>query len=134
MGCDIHIVLERRRKPNERWIGVWSSDNGPNRRAQVASRDYDFFGAIAGVRGRPEGFSNYPRNLPEDVSQLAWSQYMRCPTDYHSVSHMSASEFCTIHHKVNPDKSRAENVTYDLLGLWGDEDEGEHRVVFWFDN
>jgi hypothetical protein len=132
MGCDIHIVVERRRKAGEPWMGLYTTDRLPGGRPKIAQRDYDFFGAVAGVRCRPEGFSNYPRNVPEDISQLAWQEYMRCPTDHHSASHMSAAEFCAIHHKVNPQISREEWAMADLLGI--DGDDGEHRVVFWFDN
>lgn len=132
MGCDIHIVLERRRRPGEPWVGLYATDKLPGGHPEIARRDYDFFGAVARVRRQPEGFSNYPQNVPEDVSQLAWQLYMRSPTDHHSASHMTAAEFCAIHHKVNPQASREEWAASDLLGV--DGDDGEHRVVFWFDN
>lgn len=136
MGCDIHIVLERKQVDTE-WYGVWSSDIGPGRRAKIAQRDYGFF-ARFGVRGRPEDGSSviYPRNLPRDVSRLSWLQYMRCPTDYHSASHATLAEFCGAWASENPNDPdvRQDHAIYDLLGIGGEEDEGEHRVVFWFDN
>lgn len=139
MGCDIHIVLETRKRRTETepagpWIGVWCSDRMPDGRAPVARRDYDFFAAVAGVRGRPDDFRNYPKNLPEDVSALAWREYMRAPTDHHSASHMTAEEFVSVYRAVNPvpDES-AGRSHYLLLGNDWDEDE-DRRVVFWFDN
>lgn len=136
MGCDIHIVLERKVSDSE-WLGVWSSDVGPrkNGRAPIAMRDYAFFAEIAQVRGSSES-GIYPRNLPVDVSRLAWLQYMRCPTDYHSASHMTVDEFTSAWFRANPDSKemRREHAAYDLLGLWEDEGDPEHRVVFWFDN
>lgn len=130
MGCDIHLVIERRRKDDKEWIGVFSSDDCPGDRPPIARRDYDFFAAVAGVRGQGP---NYPRNVPEDISDLAWQNYMRCPTDHHSASHMSAAEFCATYLKVNPTKGRTEFAAYDLLGV-SDEEHAEYRVVFWFDN
>lgn len=132
MGCDIHIVVERRTKASERWIGLYATDHLPGGRPPVAHRDYDFFAEVAGVRGASTS-GNHPRNLPEDVSELAWKEYMRCPTDHYSVSHMSVGEFAALHNKVNPTISRAEYAVADLLGIFGDE-HADHRVVFWFDN
>lgn len=134
MGCDIHIVMERRE--GSEWVGIWSSDAGPHKhgRAMIAQRDYAFFSQFA-VRGSA-GNTIYPRNIPKDVSRLAWLQYMKAPTDFHSASHASIKEFCDAWLAVNEGHAdvRPEFASYDLLGIFGDEDEGEHRVVFWFDN
>ena len=141
MGCDIHIVAERRKKSCDPWIGVWSSDLTPVamgaqfRRPLCAQRDYEFFTEIAGVRGT-SGTTIYPRNLPEDVSDLAWQQYMTAPTDHHSVSHVSVDEFCDAWFRAHPESTsgvRKEYAPYDLLGISGD-DGFEYRLVFWFDN
>lgn len=135
MGCDIHIVLERRTsgKPWEDWIGVMATDYHPGARLPVAQRDYNFFAEVANVRGETSDFRNYPRNLPADVSRLAWQQYMKAPTDYHSPSHMPLDEFCATYVKINPEKARAEHAAYDLFGVYGDEGF-DYRVCFWFDN
>jgi len=135
MGCDIHIVVERK-LPDTEWYGIWSSDNGPRPRPRIAQRDYGFFGEVAGVRYETPT-RQYPRNLPRDVSRLAWLQYMQSPTDYHSVSHMTVVEFTDAWFRAhdNPGEIRREFAAYDLLGLDTDWPEGaEHRVVFWFDN
>lgn len=135
MGCDIHIVLERHEADTNEWVGIWASDNGPGGRTKIAQRDYAFF-ARFGVRGHLERGTIYPRNLPKNVSRLAWLQYMRCPTDHHSASHASVDEFCHawIEANENDGTVRREFAAYDLLGLFSDEDTPEHRVVFWFDN
>lgn len=135
MGCDIHIVVEHR-KSNGRWIGLWSSDRIPKPWPIVAQRDYAFFTELAAVRGRSPT-SLYPRNVPEDVSALAWAEYMTCPTDHHSASHLSVGDFCDAWLRSNPDNKtiRAEFAAFDLLGIDYDPPEySEYRVVFWFDN
>lgn len=127
MGCDIHTVIEE--KVGDRWIGVVASDRMA-KRPIYAQRDYNFFGAIANVR---VGGGKYPIGLPYDLSDLSWYLFSKYPTDHHSASHMSADEFCDIHHKVNPEMSRAEYGINDLMGLYGEEG-AEFRIVFWFDN
>lgn len=136
MGCDIHIVVERKLKGSSEWTGIWSSDDGPCRRAHVAQRDYGFFAEVASVRGESSK-SLYPRNLPVDVSRLAWLRYMQSPTDHHSASHMSVQDFVAAWLRANkePKEVRPDFAAYDLLGIDADWPEGaEYRVVFWFDN
>lgn len=139
MGCDIHIVLERKKRQGGDWIGVYCTDDLPGSGPLIARRDYEFFGEVANVRCRG---THYPRNVPEDVSRLAWQSYMSAPTDHHSASHMTVSEFCSSWFKVhgdgltrlpNRDPPRVEFGAYDLLGI-DEEDDYEYRVVFWFDN
>lgn len=135
MGCDIHIVMERRKKDGGEWIGAWCSDFIPGGRPKFAMRDYGLFQRF-GVRGYREDIKAiYPRNLPEDVSRLAWTQYMRCPTDYHSASHCTLQEFADAWMAENPEDSkvRADFALYDLFGVFGDE-PFDYRLVFWFDN
>lgn len=127
MGCDIHTVIEE--NVDGHWIGVVASDRTAGRPI-YAQRDYDFFAYIANVRGNGP---NYPQNLPRDVSSLAWHLYMLAPTDYHNPSFMDLDAFCNAHHKVNPTMSREDYATYDLTNISPEED-GEFRVVFWFDN
>lgn len=138
MGCDIHIVLERRKKSGGDWIGVYLTDELPGGRPPIARRDYSFFGRIAGVRTQTAD-TVYPKNLPEDISDLAWQAYMTAPRDYHSASHMPEVQFVNAWIAENPQgpdsKIRAEWATHDLLGAYCDEEGGfEYRVVFWFDN
>jgi hypothetical protein len=133
MGCDIHIVLERR-MPGKEWIGLYATDYHPGPRIKVAQRDYEFFAEIANVRGLSKS-SRYPKNVPEDISDLAWAEYIRCPTDHHSASHASLSDFCEVYLSVNPSAGRKEFAASDLFGIDSDWPENaEYRVVFWFDN
>lgn len=133
MGCDIHIVLERR-LPGKEWVGLYATDYHPGGRLSVAKRDYEFFAEIASVRGSSKS-SRYPKNVPEDLSELAWTEYMRCPTDHHSASHASLADFCDVYLSVNPNAGRKEFAAHDLFGVDSDWPENaEYRVVFWFDN
>lgn len=148
MGCDIHIVVERRRKGRPNWVGLYSSDAAwpvIHKNMIAARRDYGFFACLAGVRGEaPEGVTKmYPRNLPEDMSELTREQFWRCPTDYHSASYATPAEFCRQWLAANSARDahfqqkdvRPDHVAYDLLGVDpADEDGDEFRVVFWFDN
>jgi hypothetical protein len=144
MGCDIHIVLERKMVGRSQWIGVYSTDEAYSivRRNMVAARrDYSFFAEVAGVRGESKGPKLYPRNLPEDMSDLTREQFWRAPTDYHSASHATPKEFAdrwlaantSIPEQFRQKDVRTDNAVYDLLGIDGDE-RFEYRVVFWFDN
>lgn len=136
MGCDIHIVIERRMAGDTEWIGILSTDNSIGPLPKIAQRDYGFFAEVASVRGTSTT-TKYPRNVPRDVSRLAWTQYMMAPTDHHSASYATPAEFVDAYIRANPhgDGFRIDHATYDLLGLSSDYPEGaEYRVVFWFDN
>lgn len=137
MGCDIHFVIERRRPAvvGDRWLGIYASDHDIGGRAQIARRNYDFFTEVAAVRGRSET-QQYPKNVPEDISDLAWQEYMAAPTDHHSASHMSAADFVAAYRRAEPikDQSRTPYDAYDLLGVCDLDGRYEFRVVFWFDN
>lgn len=149
MGCDIHYVLERRVKerPWEGWTGLYSSDALPTR-PLAKQRDYAFFGEVASVRGERSPLGFFPRNLPKDVSKLAWDEYMSAPLDHHSVSHLSARDFANAWWRVQKLGDRKpknhwgaditeKNVVEALLGPWDFYEENckhEYRVVFWFDN
>lgn len=136
MGCDIHIVVERRKSKSAKWVGLYATNYHPAARIPIAQRDYAFFTEIAAVRGRTTT-SRYPQNVPEDISELAWIEYMAAPTDHHSASHMSLVEFCAIWLRVHPNAQgvRPEYPAHDLFGVYPDDDEEyDYRVVFWFDN
>ena len=143
MGCDIHIVVERRKKGKDRWVGIYCTDFLSRTAIPVGRRDYDFFGEVANVRSAGTS-GNYPRNLPEDISDLAWQQYMTAPTDHHSASHMSVEDMAACWIKANTKKDemlrdtkiREDFAVWDLFGYGIDPEEGkwEYRAVFWFDN
>lgn len=146
MGCDIHIVVERKKKGRDKWVGIYSSDAAyPIIRKNMiaARRDYAFFGVVAAVRGEGIGGKrHYPRNLPEDMSDLTREQFWYAPTDYHSASYMTPKEFADCWLAANeqmPGQFRSSEVRsdfaiYDLLGIEADDSGCDFRVVFWFDN
>ena len=137
MGCDIHCVIERQIPGERRWLGVVSSDH-VRPQPMYARRNYALFAELAQVRGESETGA-YSRGFPVDISQLAWEQFCRCPTDYHTPSHMSLSEFADRFIRVierdglQDTKIRKEYAAYDLFGIFPEEGE-EWRIVFWFDN
>ena len=137
MGCDIHMVLEAKFPGDNDWVGMVAYDHLPGQRPKISDRDYGVFQRF-GVRGRTEGAKViYPRNLPRDVSSLAWKMYMCCPEDYHSVSHCTLREFADAWLAENPNDEtvRAEHAIWDLFGVSDvDADAPEYRLVFWFDN
>ena len=135
MGCDIHIVVEARERGSSEWVGRWHSHDLPEGRPRIARRDYCFFSQFA-VRGRADHVL-WPRNLPKDVSRLAWLAFMAAPTDHHSASFATPDEFIAAWLRVYPDGidgvCRRDFARWDLLKIDADYD-GDHRVVFWFDN
>lgn len=83
MGCDIHMVLEK--KFGERWVGLHDFSYLPASALQIdldskkgyswigwaiTGRHYEFFWQLAGVRGGL-GLEGKERGLPPDISELA---------------------------------------------------------------
>ena len=135
MGCDIHIVLEAKFDGQPDWVGLWCSDNLPGGRPIVARRNYEFFSSVAGVRGY-DGSSAERKNLPIDISRLAWLKFMAAPTDHHTASLMAVGEFCDRWVRCNPsdERVRGEHALWDLLAIDSDWPKADYRVVFWFAN
>jgi hypothetical protein len=114
MGCDIHIVLERKDKDNDRWVGLrqlsyidvgpldLSGAVMPNEARyicwKIARRDYAFFYRLAGVRGYDEPVPMQPlseRGLPDDMSHLS-SFVLGSDSDLHSHSWVDMRELIPI--------------------------------------
>lgn len=156
MGCDIHMVVER--KFGERWVGVhacpygWAEVMPPTGGFvsgrtywPVRSRNYDLFAALAGVRGDgPE-----PRGLPDDASDLTVMEAEGWGDDGHSHSWLPLSEalMLFIQHRQVGALEGGHPLDYFGVDVYTDEDnEGdppdlnarptlaEYRLVFWFDN
>ncbi len=81
MGCDMHAFVER--------LDVESSIYYPIARLQV-DRDYEFFGAVAGVREEVPALFE-PRGIPADVSISTRLQY-ESESDAHTPSWLTADE------------------------------------------
>ena len=159
MGCDIHMVLEK--TTEEGWLGRHSFDPIPINKYKegssesdttwvwwpVCDRNYERFGAMAGVRtSGPE-----PRGMPDDASQLARYEVDRWGMDAHSHSWLYAGEFIKIlcaEESVPKDIKVAftqglldggdgwfSAVCDKFLGFLDDDAlPDDYRIVFWFDN
>jgi len=112
MGCDIHIVLERK-NPSGGWVG-WQQMgylSSPALRFSyrdyeakherpayvgytVESRNYGFFNALCGVRGDGSEFGYEERGLPLDASSLA--DMLLVGADLHSHSWLSIRELIPV--------------------------------------
>lgn len=161
MGADIHWVLEFKPVGTDNWIGIFADMFTPSPPPNISKdsmfshgiihpllgqRNYDFFAALAGVRGEgPE-----PNGIPNNVSDLTHYLIDDWGNDGHSHGYLPAHEFCkiadehylqgslyneSVKHRL---KGVPENTFYPmlLLDLYPtlDNQEGEYRVVFWFDN
>lgn len=153
MGCDIHMVLEKRYDGS--WIGLHAfqrmtvltsqlpGDNEPLRYSNMywdaTARNYSLFAALASVRGEsPVG--NDPRGLPDDISALAEMEVESYGDDGHSHTHMLLSEaatiFMTFHRPTYLLTNERHDVAAGLFGIYIDkpEDFDEYRLIIWFDN
>ena len=167
MGADIHLFLERKMKSGN-WACVANLDNiihldgldgvQPSGSVSYAwyrlnRRNYQFFGALASVRGDGEE----PRGLPIDVSDLVEEESHGWAMDGHSHSWMYADEFISIYNKVWLEPNEDEPLDqYSRRLLTDGKDEAvleflrtmcnplvinleqdnadDYRFVFWFDN
>lgn len=133
MGCDIHLVLEK--KWQGQWVGV------PMKRCP-RTRNYKLFGLLAGVRGDGPD----PRGVPEDASPLARMEIERWDCDGHSHSWRSLQGYVRAclageydpEQMLDPNDPRTQDPYYHYFGLEvADGYDGhidDYRVVFWFDN
>lgn len=145
MGCDIHIVLERRTADG--WLGVdsfrsfemYGRKEGDFNYAYPPARDrnYGRFAKLAGVRGDgPE-----PRGMPEDASALARHMANEWGLDGHSHSWLPLAEALAVWTATQywPDWERLDSYKrqYPAAFFFGVEDSDDiaaYRLVFWFDN
>lgn len=161
MGCDIHIVVERKTKNG--WVGVhacpfmWDStldisvhENEILTRPKnywafwaVRRRNYALFARLAGVRGDgPEA-----KGMPNDASELARMEADYWGVDGHSHSYCSVMEFVASYIGASDDDTKLQHITSRMMddgttveklaqSLFAVEsnDLDNYRVVFWFDN
>ena len=156
MGCDIHIVVER--KWEGRWVGL-RTDQGFVRGGyggeetdwvypDVGQRDYAFFARLAGVRG---GDGPEPLGIPGDASDLSLMRLSDWEGDGHSFSYLPIKEFAerwcakdkafitTMAAERLEGKNRAyarllDRASMGTFDLYDDMNVEDFRVVFWFDN
>ena len=141
MGCDVHIIVERKiPEHSHEWVGVWSDRFGfGNKSARVIGRDYNLFSNLAGVRGSPDTSLGglYARGLPPDPSRLAIQEIGLWSTDAHSHTYMTIGEFVEIWKASDAkrDKSRDPYIVYDVFGFSLDDNESHNfRLILFFDN
>lgn len=149
MGCDIHLVLERKRKDGH-WVAVDTFSSHHDAYAKPDSimdgfsspaaraRNYERFARLAGVRGDgPE-----PRGLPDDISETG--KFM-AEEDWgangHSHSWLPLAEATTIFLETERNKVSDHVRKYPDGYYFGtDTSEGSNTkaddflLVFWFDN
>lgn len=155
MGCDIHIVVERKWKG--RWVGL-RTDQGFARGGynsaetdwvypDIGQRNYAFFARLAGVRGDgPE-----PLGIPGDASDLTLMLTSQWEGDGHSHSYLPLKEFAerwcakdeafittmAAERLDGKDWAYARLLDRASIGTfdpYDDMDVEDFRVVFWFDN
>jgi hypothetical protein len=164
MGCDIHLVLERKHK--DKWVGVYDygyrtlppgffekhySEEGKYIEGRWFSyackrRNYEAFAKMAGVRG--EGPD--PKGMPDDASDLSLMISDHWGIDGHSHSWLTLPEAVEIFLSCEEDQANlwfAPDAETDVrraacyLHYFGVDDIDQeynrvedYRIVFWFDN
>lgn len=104
MGADIHMYVEQRLSPNDKWEPsplfherYEDTDSSGNKIMRLNScftgRNYEMFGILAGVRG--SGCLYEPRGLPSDISEeIAKETDPVSPMmGDHSHTHLSLKEY-----------------------------------------
>lgn len=152
MGCDIHMVVER--KIQGKWHCVWDGCICPRVNVQrdeydnlswespaACARNYSFFARLAGVRGPgPDA-----KGVPDDVSEVTRYRITDWAQDGHSHSWDTLEDFCRKFWFESGDEESADFVkrkllgeddssVRDLFGPYSDEAPENVRVVYWFDN
>lgn len=146
MGCDIHMVLEKRF--GEKWVGIdtfvthhrapYTVEKGQmDWSTPVArGRNYMRFARLAGVRGDgPE-----PRGLPADVSETSKALSDAWDGDGHSHSWLPLKDAARIWVETEREPSEyatkyPESYFFNAdVSDGSSEAETDYRVVFWFDN
>jgi hypothetical protein len=98
MGCDIHVYIEKRLRPEDAWqldenhTVAHDDDDEPRYLEQVSAtnRDYHLFGILAGVRGGRNPL--FPqRGIPKDATEIL-AEYAEGP-DWHSHSWLTLAQF-----------------------------------------
>lgn len=170
MGCDIHFTVERKfgddwvgvystdyspnlvgdrgmEKLSDIYVGEkreysWEGNVQHHySRPVLRDRHYEFFAALAGVRGDgPE-----PNGIPYDASELTRQSDATWGDDGHSWGHMPLEEFvrtwlCVAYPawyaaaRIESNISAIDFMINQILGNYIDGELPLYRVVFWFDN
>lgn len=140
MGCDIHLVLEK--KFDGKWVGIDTFVGHEQTCAKgwafpvARSRNYVRFAALAGVRG--EGPAAL--GVPEDASDTARCTVAYWGEDGHSHSWLPLKEAAQVFLATSQLKPDDYGFKYPASYFFSvDESDDrilmdDYRVVFWFDN
>lgn len=137
MGCDIHMVLER--KVNDKWIGVdtFKAHGGFGCEFSFPAaidRNYARFARLAGVRGP----GPMPRGVPQDASDTSKLMIEDLGIDGHSHSWLPIEEAAQIFLETEyfgHDGPSDYIQRYPASQYFGvSENLKDYRLVFWFDN
>lgn len=126
MGCDIHMVLER--KVGGKWVADLSVQ-----KYLKQDRNYRRFAALAGVRGDGPP----PRGLPDDISDSTRLLVDDCGNDFHSHSWLPIKEAAQIFLETDYEPSDYDRKYPEGSYFCFDKDEyneAEVRLIFCFDN
>lgn len=161
MGCDIHIVLERKDTDTDEWVGVRDYTSFSSKLLdgvksefgwfsyKLRHRDYSFFNDLCGVRGSGSSFGFEPRGLPDNASSLSLMCLSEDDPDLHSHSWLDMKQLSgPLAANKAPEGDvpalvveRMGNAGYNLklLREWVDDEIDatnidEWRLVFAFDN
>ena len=142
MGCDIHLVLER--KHGERWIAVDTfcghdidnrTDNLDWAAPAATARNYKRFAALAGVRGNGPS----PHGVPNNASETTKFLVENYGDDGHSHSYLSLEKaikiFAETEYWRDFEPPEHYHRKYPSNFFFGVETDNvyEYRLVFWFD-
>lgn len=138
MGCDIHMVIEKSVAIDD-WIVIgipsgWDSNVASEYgnfwfSPPCLSRNYERFGALAGVRseGPP------PRGLPVDA--CASTRYLADSQEYHSHSWLTLTDAARVFLETDGNTSDlAKRFPCSYYFNIDSELADDCRLVFWFDN
>lgn len=138
MGCDIHMIVER--KVGKKWVAINTMSLHRTREKSFSfplatDRNYKRFGALSdGVRGYA-GLT--ARGVPRNASDTAKYHIKRYGSDGHSHSWMPIQQAAKImlETEYNPDEWTRK---WPIDAYFQVEErhlkEADHRLVFWFDN
>lgn len=126
MGCDIHLVCER--KTEHGWAAVEFPPFAEGADRLFLWRDYDLFSKLAGVRPRHDDAPPRvrPRGLPDDMSPEVAAIWDEWKDDGHTCSWLTAAEA----ESIGAGFENFQEVLADIRTHAGPD----FRVIFWFDN
>lgn len=129
MGCDIHCVLQKRKK------GVWENVAGLD-----IPRYYELFEILAGVKGDAKHSISIPRGFPADMKYLESHDIKEIAGLWmgeHSFSWLRLREILKYYakHWTNEDKRLPLEFLLRIISDYvNGNGKGVYRIVFGFDS